>query len=87
MGHVTMLSRERRSGIMDMRMESNKRESKSRTLYNFYSAKTIYFARTPFKFFLIEKKNPSSSVQSVSLTSRNTVLIHKKTGISLPPEK
>ena len=40
-------------------------------LYTFQAAKTIYFAHTPSKCYIIEKK---SGPKVLSLVSRNTVL-------------
>ena len=54
-------------------------------LYTFYSAKKIYFAQTPSKYLLMEKRETSPSTKVVSLVSRNTVLISKENGMLLFP--
>lgn len=57
----------------------------SSQLYTFCSAKKIYFAHTPSKYLLMEKKKTSSQTRVISLVSRNTVLISKKNGVLLFP--
>ena len=54
-------------------------------LYTFYSAKKIYFAHTPSKYLLMEKKASSPSTRVLSLVSRNTVVINKENGVLLFP--
>ncbi len=54
-------------------------------LYTFYSAKKIYFAQTPSKYLLMEKRETSPSTKVVSLVSRNTVLISRENGMLLFP--
>ena len=61
---------------MDLKISN---EVKEKTLYNFYSAKMIYFEITPSKVLLVEKKPKLV----LSLVSRNTVIINKKNGILL----
>lgn len=71
-----------------MRIDLNKfkRDEAKKNLYTFYSAKKIYLARTPSKLVLLEKKeNVKPSVKSLSLCTRNTVVISKKNGILLFP--
>ena len=55
-------------------------------LYTFYSAKKIYYAQTPSKCLLIEKKESSPSTRVLSLVSRNTILYSKEEGILLFPK-
>jgi len=55
-------------------------------LYTFQDAKKIYFAKTPSKYYLIEKKTSSPSTRVLSLFARKTVLISKENGILLFPK-
>ncbi len=72
---------------MRYKIENIQKEVNKKTLYNFYSAKEIYLARTPSKVILLEKKNQiKSNIKSISLASRNTVVVNKKTGILLFPD-
>lgn len=56
-------------------------------LYTYHSAKKIYFAHTPSKYLLMEKKMSSPSTRVISLVSRNTVVISKENGALLFPKK
>lgn len=59
--------------------------SSSTNLYVFRSAKKIYFAQTPSKYLLMEKKETVPSRKAVSLVSRNTVVISRENGVLLFP--
>ncbi len=60
--------------------------SNATSLYTFHSAKKIYFAQTPSKYLLMERKESNPSNRVLSLISRNTVLINKDTGLLLFPK-
>ena len=60
--------------------------SSATNLYTFRSAKKIYFAQTPSKYLLMEKKESSPSTRVLSLFSRNTFLISRENGILLFPK-
>lgn len=57
--------------------------NRDRTLYNYCSAKKIYFASTPSKIMLLEKKESCLSSKAIQLLKRKTVIIHSKTGMLL----
>ena len=71
---------------MRINLEEYQHNNKEKTLYNYYSAKKIYFACTPSKYLLIEKKDTKVSVRTVSLKSHNAFLISKD-GMLFFPEK
>ena len=66
-------------------IQNSKNDKKS--LYTFHSAKKLYIAQTPSKYFLIEKKDSNSSIKSLSLSSRNTIITSKENGIVIFPKK
>ena len=68
---------------LDQSKQPIKNDKKS--LYTFHSAKKIYFSYTPSKIFLIEKKEKNDCAQSLSLLSRNTMIISKENGILVFP--
>ena len=70
---------------MESKIHVANHECNEKTLYSFYSAKKIYFAKTPYKYYLLEKKKSSQKI--VSLTSRKTILTNSKNGMLLFPEK
>lgn len=61
-------------------------KSEKKSLYTFMSAKKIYLAQTPSKYFLIEKKDGSSEIKSLSLSSRNTIIMNNENGIMIFPK-
>ena len=63
-----------------------KQYNANKNLYTYHSAKKIYFACTPSKFILLEKKESKPSVITLSLVSRNTVVISKKNGMLIFPK-
>jgi hypothetical protein len=71
---------------MKISLGEYKKDVIEKNLYTFYSAKKIYFASTPSKYFLLEKKDDKPQVKSISLCSRNTVVICKKNGMLLFPK-
>lgn len=72
--------------IMRLKIEDSRKQYNEKTLYNFYSANKIYLACTPSRIMLLEKKDRKSNVKSISLVSRNAVVVNKKTGILLFPD-
>ncbi len=70
-----------------MRLELNERKQDNinKHLYTYYSAKKIYLACTPSKYILLEKKDVKPSVLTLSLVSRNTVVISKENGMLIFP--
>ncbi len=68
--------------FMKMKCNPMSLGASDRTLYSFHSAKKIYFAKTPFKYLLLEKKE-TVSMKTVSLTARNTILLNSKDGMLL----
>ncbi|MBP5678980.1 MAG: hypothetical protein J6X28_04055 [Bacilli bacterium] len=53
--------------------------------YTFYSAKKLYFARTPSKCLLMEK-NEVPKNRGLSLNSRRTTIMSRENGILLFPK-
>ena len=76
-------------GGVDMRTKLNelKQDNLDKHYYTYHSAKKIYLACTPSKYILLEKKDVKPSVITLSLVSRNTVVISKENGILLFPKK
>lgn len=70
---------------MNKKLEQINHSNKDRVLYNFYDAKEIYLARTPSKYFLLEKKEKKNKKLALNLLSRNIVVINKN-GMLLFPE-
>ena len=79
-GHSNMILEEVECGFMEMIRNS------ATHLYTFHSAKKIYFAKTPSKYMLMEKKVSCTNTKVLSLVSRNTVLISKEDGVLLFPK-
>lgn len=72
----------KKGDIMENRLNTLKN---NKCLYTFYSAKKIFLAHTPSKFILMEKLEDHFAKKSLSLVSRNTVVISKNGGVLLFP--
>jgi hypothetical protein len=70
---------------MKISLEEYTKDDIGKNLYTFCSAKKIYLASTPYKYFLLEKCEDKPIIKSISLCSRNTVVICKKNGMLLFP--
>ena len=68
-----------------MEFQVNLERRKEKTLYNYCSAKKIYFSYTPSKYVLLEKKDHKLFTSFVSLTSRDTMVVSTKDGTLLFP--
>ncbi len=64
-------------------LSDTKRENKG-NIYTFYSAKKIFFAMTPSRAMLLEKKE--DKIKAISLISRNPIVISKDSGMLLFPK-
>ena len=70
---------------MRLNLNESKQDNMGKHLYTYLSAKKIYLARTPSKYILLEKKDVKPSVLTLSLVSRNTVVISKDNGMLIFP--
>ena len=70
---------------MRVNLNESKQDKFGKHLYTYLSAKKIYLACTPSKYILLEKKDVKPSVLSLSLVSRNTVVISKENGMLIFP--
>lgn len=70
-----------RTVLSDLEKENKK------NVYTYYSAKKIFFAMTPSKAMLLEKKEDNTRVKAISLISRNPIVISKDTGMLIFPKK
>ena len=75
-------------GGVGMRVNLNelKQDNMGKHVYTYHSAKKIYLACTPSKYILLEKKDMKPSVLTLSLVSRNTVVISKENGMLIFPK-
>ena len=71
---------------MRIKLNQIKQDNIDKHYYTYHSAKKIYFAKTPSKYILLEKKDVKPSVITLSLVSRNTVVISKESGMLLFPK-
>ena len=70
---------------MRVNLNESKQANMGKNLYTYLSAKKIYLACTPSKYILLEKKDVKPSVLTLSLVSRNTVVISKENGMLIFP--
>lgn len=70
---------------MKINLTDLKKEDK-KNVYTFHSAKKIFFARTPSKTMLLEKKDNKTKIKAVSLISRNPIVFNKDSGMLLYPK-
>lgn len=61
---------------MKFRFGIKQKDNKEKTLYNFHSAKKLYFQITPNEYLLLEKTNIIQE-KSISLLSRGATLIQE----------
>ena len=72
--------------VMRVNLNELKQDKVDKHVYTYHSAKKIYLACTPSKYILLEKKDIKPSVLTLSLVSRNTVVISKENGMLIFPK-
>ena len=72
--------------VMRVNLNELKQDKVDKHVYTYHSAKKIYLACTPSKYLLLEKKDIKPSVLTLSLVSRNTVVISKENGMLIFPK-
>ena len=65
-------------------LKLNNHSSDKKNLYTYYSAKKLHLSYKSSKYLLLEKVEPKE-IESISLTTRNTMVISKENGILLFP--